>query len=129
MSRRLSFPLFAAALAGAAATTMATEAGRVELQAPHRPGPGEAVSLQVMTGPLPKGARLEVLSGDGAVLGAVFPFVAPQGSIDTLPIPTEALADGRLRLKLQVVEPGAPPRPPRPGEVERLELLLVPGAE
>jgi hypothetical protein len=41
----------------------------------------------------------------------------------TVPVPRSAIVDGRLRLRLQVLEPGAPPRAPRPGEVQRLELV------
>jgi len=41
----------------------------------------------------------------------------------TVPVPRSAIVDGRLRLRVQVLEPGVPPRPPRPGEVQRLELV------
>jgi len=40
-----------------------------------------------------------------------------------VPVPRSAIAGGRLRLRLQVLEPRAPPRAPRPGEVQRLELV------
>lgn len=126
MSGRNSFKIVAAALLGAAASAMASEPGVLELQAPRLPAAGEAVNLQIRTGPLPRGARLEVLTEQGSALGAVFPFAAPQGSTATMPVPSDALSGGRLRLRLEIIEPGAPPRPPRPGEVERLDLIMGP---
>lgn len=102
----------------------------IELAAPPSAGRGEAVELQVSTGPLPRGARLVISDESGKVLGAVAPF--PPGlraNTATVPVPQSAVADGRVRLSVQVIEPGAPPRAPRPGEVGRLELVPVPKSE
>jgi hypothetical protein len=104
----------------------------VELTAPHLPGQNEAAQLHVTTGRMPRGAELALLTEQGEILGSVAPF-GPRlggGSITgTVPIPRSEIIDGRLRLKLEVLEPGASPRAPRPGEVENLEIILVPQPE
>ena len=113
-------------------TLVAEESAMIELAAPRPAGRGEAVQVQVTTGPLPRGARLALIAENGEILGAVAPF-GPQGArgstTATVPVPQSAMVDGRLRLRLQVVEPGAQPRAPRPGEVERLDLVVVPQGE
>jgi hypothetical protein len=40
-----------------------------------------------------------------------------------VPVPRSVVVGGRLRLRLQVLEPRAPPRAPRLGEIQRLELV------
>jgi hypothetical protein len=46
-----------------------------------------------------------------------------------VPVPRSAIVEVRLRLRLQVLEPGALPRAPKPGEVQRLDLVVVPRSE
>jgi hypothetical protein len=133
MRQGLSIAMLVIALIGPLTSTLAAEESRiVELATPRPPGHGEAVQLQVTTGPLPQGARLTVVTEEGEILGAVAPFGRPhdRGSTTaTVPVPRSAVGDGRLRLRLEVIEPGAPPRPPRPDEVKRLDLVLVPQGE
>ena len=111
-------------------TLVAEESPIIELAAPRPAGPGESVQIQITTGPLPRGARLALLTENGEILGAMAPY--PPGRLSnmaTVPVPRSAIVDGHLRLRLQVLEPGAPPRPPRPGEVQRLDLVVVPRSE
>lgn len=113
-------------------TVGAQEAAMIELAAPRSPARGEAVQVQVTTGPLPQGARLVLMTEQGEILGAAAPFGPPRGrggTTATVPVPRSAMADGHLRLRLQVVEPGALPRAPRSGEVERLDLVVVSQSE
>jgi hypothetical protein len=112
------------------AALAAEDSAMIELAAPPSASRGEAVELQVSTGQLPRGARLVISDQSGKVLGAVAPF--PPGlraNTATVPVPRSAMADGRVRLDVQVVEPGVPPRAPRPGEVGRLELVPLPKNE
>jgi hypothetical protein len=104
----------------------AEQPAMIELVAPHPAGPGDAVQLEITTGQLPRGARLAVIGDGGQTLGALSPYGPGTATTATVPVPPSALADGRLRLRLEVREPGAPPRPPHPGEVERLHLVVVP---
>jgi hypothetical protein len=102
----------------------------IELATPRSVARGEAVQLQITTGLLAPGTRLAVITEGGEILGAAAPFTARGGgsTTATIPIPPSAIVDGRLRARLQVLEPGAPPRPPRPDEVGRLNLVVVPEA-
>ena len=113
-------------------TTIAgTDMSTVELIPAHPPGPDEALQLQVTTGPLPRAARVRILTrgeflGSLAPLGSLF---GERSTTSTVPIPQSAITEGKLRLRFEVVEPGSPPRPPQPGEIEHLNLILVPQAE
>jgi hypothetical protein len=103
-----------------------------ELAAPRLPGQGEALEIQITAGPLPPGARLIVLTAQGGILGAIAPFGPSElahGSTVTVPVPSSAIVDGRLRLRLQVEEPNSPPRSPRPQEVQQLHLILAPHSQ
>jgi hypothetical protein len=111
-------------------TLVAEESPMIELAAPRPAGPGESVQVQITSGPLPRGARLALFTEDGEILGAVAPYPpGRQSNTATVPVPRSAIVDGHLRLRLQVFEPGAPPRPPRPGEVQRLDFVVVPRSE
>jgi len=102
----------------------------LELVAPRPVGPGDSVQVHITTGRLPRGARLALLAENGEVLGAVTPYPPERPSnTASVPVPRSAVVDGHLRLRLLVLEPDAPPRPPRPGEVQRLDLVLVPRTE
>jgi hypothetical protein len=104
---------------------VAEQAPVIELAAPRAAAGSESVELAVTIGALPPGARLALSTENGEVLGAVAPYAPGSRSITaTVPVPRSAIVDGRLRLRVEVLEPGgAPPRPPRPGEVQRLELM------
>jgi hypothetical protein len=109
---------------------VAAEFSTIELSTSRPVGRGAAVEIQVTTGPLPRGARLVLMTESGEVIGAVAPL--PPGSRSsraTVPVSRAAMADKHLRLRLQVVGPGTPPRPPNPGEVTKLELIVVPQSE
>ena len=111
-------------------TLAAEDSAMIELAAPRHPGRGESVELQITTGPLPRGARLMLSTEDGESLGAVTPYPPGRRSnTATVPVPQSAIVDGRLRLRLQVLEPGAPARAPRPSEVQRLDLVVAPRSE
>jgi len=107
-------------------TLVAEESAMIELAAPRQAGRGDAVELQITTGPLPRGARLTLSTEGGESLGAVTPYPpGRQSNTATVPVPRSAIVDGRLRLRLQVLEPGAPARAPRQSEVQRVELVVA----
>jgi hypothetical protein len=111
-------------------TLAAEESAMIELAAPRPPGRGESVELQIATGPLPRGARLTLSTEDGESLGAVTPYPpGRQSNTATVPVPQSAIVDGRLRVRLRVLEPGAPARAPRPSEVQRLDLVVAPRSD
>ena len=124
MRRHLAIAALAAGLLAFATSARAEEAPVIELAAPRAAAGSESVELAVTTGALPRGARLALSTESGEILGAVAPYApGSRSTTATVPVPRSAIVDGRLRLRLQVLEPGAPPRPPRPGEVQRLELV------
>ncbi len=131
MRQYLSIVALAVGLLGAWTSTMAAEESpMIELAVPRPVGRGESVELQITTGPLPRGARLALFTENGDVLGAVAPYPPGRPSnTASVPVPRSALVEGHLRLRLQVLEPDAPPRPPRPGEIQRLDLVVVPRNE
>jgi hypothetical protein len=100
----------------------------IELSLPRAPRGREAVELQVTAPPFPPGSRVVVRTDRGDVLGAVTSSDVPAvgaGSTATVPVPRTALVDGRLRLRLDVLVRGEPPRAPFEGEI-RLNLVLSP---
>src|SRR5215470_523088 len=118
--------LAAGVLASWMGTLVAEESAMIELAAPRQAGRGDSVELQITTGPLPRGARLTLSTEGGESLGAVTPYPpGRQSNTATVPVPRSAIVDGRLRLRLQVLEPGAPARAPQPGEVQRVELVVA----
>ncbi|MBV9393013.1 MAG: hypothetical protein JOZ84_01235 [Methylobacteriaceae bacterium] len=124
MRRGHLFKGLIAALFGSA--MIAAESDMVELAVPRRPEKNEAVQLRITTA-LPRGARLVVKDAHGGILGAVTPFQLQAGATTaTVPIPSSAMADQRLRLQLEVTERGASPRAPRQGEIKQLELNIEP---
>jgi hypothetical protein len=133
MKKKNSFlAMFIAGFLGSLTTNFAgAETSTVELTPAHPPGRDEALQLQVTTGPLPRASRVRILTqseflGSLAPLG---PLLGRRSTTSTIPIPRSALTDGKLRLRFEVVEPGSPPRPPQPGEIEHLNLILVPQSE
>src|SRR4051812_34269025 len=85
-SALLAAAVFAPNAAGAA------PAGVVDLEVPRVPGAGEELWLQVRAGTLPRGATIQVASGDGTVLGTVSSFGAPRpgaaaNASYTIPLP------------------------------------------
>ena len=93
----------------------------IELSAPSALRSGESVELQITTGPLARGARLVVMTEQGEILGVLTPFNVPgtgTSNTATVPVPRTAMADGRLRLRLQLIEQGAAPRAPRADEAK-----------
>jgi hypothetical protein len=128
MLKGLSIFALIMSLAGLSMGVLAAQesSGMIELSAPRAPRAGESVEIQITTGPLPRGARIIVMNEHGETLGVVTPFNVPgtaSGTTATVPVPRTAMADGRLRLRLQLIEQGVAPRAPRPGEVQ-LTLVL-----
>ena len=125
MRRSLSIAALVAGLfALATSALVAEESPVIELAAPPAAAGSQSVELAVTTGALPRGARLALSTESGEILGAVAPYApGSRSTTATVPVPRSAIVDGRLRLRVEVLEPGAAPRPPRPGEVQRLELV------
>lgn len=127
MRLRILMMVLVASLGGVVPGRLAAQEGTViELTAPRMPRADEGAEVQITAGRLPPGARVELLDEQGAPYGALA-VVGPRGrATATVPIPRSALVNGRLRVRLRVLEPGAPPRAPRSDEIESLILVLAP---
>lgn len=97
-----------------------------QLALPHPPRPGERVYLEVRLGAFAPGQELELSDASGRALGTVSPH-GPHGERGSgtfvLPVPAEAMRDGRLRVRLSVTRSGAPAREPEADEVQSLKLV------
>jgi hypothetical protein len=122
MRKGLSIPVLMTGLTGLLMSTLAAQESRmIELSAPSALRSDESVELQITTGPLARGARLVVMTEQGEILGVVTPFNVPgtgTSNTATVPVPRTAMAGGRLRLRLQLIEQGAAPRAPRDDEAK-----------
>jgi hypothetical protein len=106
----------------------AAPSGTTVLTLPRPPAANEAVWLSVRVGVLRRGAKVLVLSDDGAILGAISPFALRPGreaGTYTIPLPDPAVRQGRVAVRL-VVEEGGVTRPATGGEVEDVALVYVP---
>ncbi len=106
----------------------AAELMSLTLEVPRLPAANEVVWARIEVGALPPGARLVVRTTDGGIAGTVAPFgpVGREGGVYTIPLPQEAIADGKVTLILGVLEDlASEARPPLEGEVGSVELILV----
>ncbi|AWB07770.1 hypothetical protein A6A40_20395 (plasmid) [Azospirillum humicireducens] len=99
------------------------------LALPHPLRQGEAVVLAVTVGRISRGQAVEITTADGRPIGTAAPFGPQRGQgagTFGIPVPAEALRDGRLALRLRVTTAhGAPPRPPTAEEVPDLRLSII----
>ena len=98
-----------------------------ELSASREPAGDETIEVQIATGPLPAGAKIVVTTEQGEVLGAIVPYGLAgnaKGSTASIPVPPTVLVDRHVRLQLQVVQQGRPPRAPTTDEVRRVSLVI-----
>jgi hypothetical protein len=78
--------------------------GRVEtLALPHPLRAGERAWLEIHVGPLSRGARIEVETASGKLLGVISPFGVRSGNeagTYTVPVPADAISDDRVCIRL-----------------------------
>jgi hypothetical protein len=107
-----------AALAQDAARTMT-------LDLPRALAAGETAFVEVQVGPIGRGRTIEVTTAAGQPLGVVSPFGVRTGQdagTYPLPVPTDAIRDGRLSIRLAISQPGGSSRAPTADEVRSVKL-------
>jgi hypothetical protein len=109
---------------------MAQDAARnLMLELPRPLAAGETAFIEVQVGPIGRGRTIEVTTASGQPLGVVSPFGARSGQdagTYPLPVPNDALRDGRLSIRLAISQPGGAPRPPTEDEVRSVRLGVGP---
>ena len=89
----------------------------------------EALWLKLTVGVLPRGALLRINREDGRPVGSVAPHGGTAALIPqdyTLALPNDIVADGAVRLRLQMRTSDGNLRAPTPKEVLGTELVYVP---
>ena len=105
--------------------------GKLTVPLSRRAAPGEALVLRLKVGVLPDGAKISVGTLDGEIAGGVSPFGVPPGrkaGVYSIPVPAKAVVEGKVTLRLEVIEKdGKTRRPPARPEIEDATLAISPG--
>ena len=102
--------------------------GAMTLVLPHPLRAGETVFVEVTMGVVQRGQEVDVTTADGRLIGTVSPFGIRTGQAAgtyTIPVPPDAIDDGKLSLRLRISRPDGPPRPPTADEVTGVTLAIA----
>ena len=98
------------------------------LALPHPLRQGEAAFVEVTVGPITRSQQVEVTTADGRPIGTVSPFGIRAGEgagTYTMPVPADAIQDGKVSLRLRITQGNAPPRTPTAEEVKGVKLSIA----
>jgi hypothetical protein len=111
-------------------TALAQDAAQsMTLQLPRPLAANETAYIEVQVGPIGRGRTIEITTAAGQPLGTVSPFGVRTGQdagTYPLPVPREAIRDGRLSIRLTISQPGGSPRAPTADEVRGVKLGVGP---
>jgi hypothetical protein len=109
---------------------LAQDAARnMTLDLPRSLAAGETAFIEVQVGPIGRGRTIEVTTAAGQPLGTVSPFGVRTGQdagTYPLPVPQDAIRDGRLSIRLTISQPGGTSRAPTADEVRGVKLGVGP---
>jgi hypothetical protein len=100
----------------------------VTLVLPRQLRAGETAWIEVQVGPISRGREIDVTTDSGRDLGVISPFgvrVGQDAGTYALPVPADAIRDGRLSVRLTITQPGGPPRAPTDQEVRNVKLTVA----
>lgn len=121
----------ALALVALLAQSVEVPAGRVvTLTLPHVLRAGESAWIEVELGILARGQQIVVTTVDGRLLGHVAHYGNARGkagSVYPVPLPVEAISNGRVSLRLSV-QRGDSRRAPTRSELKSVRLRIGPAA-
>jgi hypothetical protein len=103
----------------------AAAADDLTLVLPHPLRQGEMAWIEVQVGPIGR-REINVATAGGRQLGTISPFGVRFGQdagTYTVPVPPDAIHDGRVTVRLTISQPGAQPRAPTATEVHDVKLL------
>ena len=105
----------------------AVDGRTMTLALPHPLRAGETAWLEVRLGVLERGVEVEIATAAGQSLGVISPFAIRSGrqaGTYTVPVPADAIADGRLSLVVSLNQNGHPKRAPTAKELKRIRLKI-----
>ena len=100
----------------------------ITLVLPHPLRAGETAWIELQVGPIGRGQEIDVGTASGRQLGTISPFgvrLGQDAGTYTLPVPADAIRDGRVSARLTITQSGAPPRAPTTQEVRSVKLIVV----
>lgn len=99
----------------------------ITLVVPRPLAAGETAAIEVQVGPISRGRQIAVTTASGQPLGTISPFGTRAGQdagTFTLPVPPDAIRDGRVAIRLTISQAGAPPRAPTTQEVRGVKVTV-----
>jgi hypothetical protein len=93
---------------------------------------GDSAWLEVQVGPLAPGQRVRVTTSTGELLGTISPFgpAARQNvGVYSLPVPSDAILNGALSVRVTILDANKPPRAPTAAEVQSLKVMTQDAAK
>jgi len=102
------------------------DARETTLTLPHALRKGETAWLLVEVGAIDSN-QIQLMTQDGHPLGTISPYGVRSGQAAgtyTVPVPAEDLVDGRIALRMSVIQSGQAQRAPTTAEVRSLRLLI-----
>lgn len=97
----------------------------VTLMMPHHLNAGEALSLEIVVGSIPRGSEIEITGASGRTLGTISPYGIRSGQeagVYTVPLPSDVVSNDRVRIRLSIIQYGQSERAPTSDEVKQLRL-------
>jgi hypothetical protein len=97
------------------------------LALPHPLTAGGIAWLQVQVGPIGRAEEIDVTTAAGQRLGTISPFGVRSGQAAgtyTLPVPADAIHDGRLSVRFTISQAGTAPRTPTAEELRGVKLIV-----
>jgi hypothetical protein len=123
-----AFALLAFLAQGAnAASAQDVTARDMTLVLPRALRAGEIASIEVRVGTIGRGQEIDVTTASGRELGVISPLgvrAGQDGGTYTLPVPQDAIREGRVFVRLTITRSGAPPRAPTAQEVPSVKLTV-----
>ena len=94
---------------------------------PHPLRAGETAWIVVKVGAIGRG-QINVTTASGQELGVISSFgvqLGQEAGTYPLPLPADAVRDGRVSLRLEITQFGEPPRAPTAEEVQSVKLEVA----
>ena len=105
----------------------AASAHVMTLTLPHPIRAGETAWIEVRVGPIRRGQEIEVTTVSGRELGVISPFAVRSGKeagTYTLPLPRDAVRNGRVTVRLTITQPNGPPRAVTSQDVRSVNVFV-----